>query len=81
MVCVELNPAAGPVWLAQVDPAPVIDQATVPPGALAPVSPLTVAVYVIVPPKIGLTGEDVTAIVGVAAVTVSEDGADAGSEE
>ena len=40
----ELNPAVGPVLLAHVEPAPVIDHAAVPPGAFAVATPETVAV-------------------------------------
>ena len=54
----------------------------VPAGAFAFKIPETVAVKVIVPPKAGLVGVEVMAIVGVAGVTVTEDSpvvADAGS--
>ena len=56
---------------AQSDPAPEILQLTEPEGGVAPSTPLTVAVYVIVPPKIGLAGEVVIAIVGVALATLT----------
>jgi hypothetical protein len=54
------------VLLAQEVPAPEIAQVRVPPGALAPEIPVTVAVYVMVPPKSGESGDEVTAMVGVA---------------
>ena len=81
MVCVELPPATGPVLLTQDEVAPLILQVSVPPGAVAPEIPVTVAVKVIVPPKIGFEGELVTAIVGVACVTVTEVAVVAGSDE
>jgi hypothetical protein len=67
------------VWLAQetgelVAGVPLRTEALhviEPPGALAFVAPVTVAVYVIVPPKAGLNGEEEIEIVGVAAVTVT----------
>ena len=68
-------PTVGPVCeLHNVD-RPFSVQAMVPPGAAAPVMPVTVAVKVIVPPNTGLTTGTDTAIVGVAAVTTIDAGA------
>jgi hypothetical protein len=53
----------------------------VPAGAVAPTIPVTVAVYVIVPPKTGLAGEVVIAIVGVALVTTRDIGLVAARDE
>jgi len=47
-------------------------QDTEPAGASAPVAPVTVAVKVIDPPRIGLDGEEVTTIDGVACPTSTE---------
>ena len=58
------------------DPSgPVRVQETVPAGAAAPVIPVIVAVNLIVPPRTGEAGDDVTAISGVALPTVNEIGA------
>jgi len=53
----------------------------VPPGAIAPTAPVTVAVYVIVPPKMGVAGELVTLTLGAALVMTKEIGAGAVAEE
>jgi hypothetical protein len=58
----------------QLDALPVIPQVIVPAGAVAPVIPVTVAVYVIVPPSTGLAGEEATEIVGVAGATTIDSG-------
>jgi len=62
-------------------PAPVIAQVIVPPGALAPVTPVTVAVKVTVPPNNGEEGALTTAIVGVALPTVTVCTAVVGNDE
>ena len=71
MVWLALAPPAAPVEVVQLDAAPEIFQVTLPAGAVAPTIPLTVAVKVIFPPKTGEAGDEVTAIVGVAGVTVT----------
>lgn len=74
IVCVAVSPAAGPAVLKHEIDCPEILQAIVPAGASAPVTPVTVAVKVIVPPRTGLEGADVTTIDGVAGMTVTESG-------
>ena len=71
-----LDPAIGPSGPRgeHVDVVPLIFQITEPAGEADPTIPLTVAVNVMVPPKIGLAGDETTAIVGVALVTVKESG-------
>ena len=78
-----LDPAFGPSAPSgeQVEVVPLMVQSTDPAGAVAPTIPETVAVNVMVPPKIGLAGEDATRIVGVALVTVTVTGADGASDE
>ena len=63
----------------QVDALPVTPQLMDPAGAVAPVIPVTVAVYVIVPPSTGLTGVVAIKIVGVAGATTIESGDVGGS--
>jgi len=50
-------------------------------GAVAPRMPVTVAVYVKVPPKLGFDGDETTATIGVARVTTIEVGDEVGSDE
>ena len=78
-----LDPAVGPVGprSEQVEVAPLIVQRTEPAGAFAPTIPLTVALKVIVAPKSGLAGIEVTTIVGVALVTVTLTAGDGAREE
>ena len=64
------RPATGPVVEAQLLAAPEIAQLKVPAGAVAALLPVMVAVKVMVPPKIGLAGEVVMAMLGVALATV-----------
>ena len=61
----------GPTVLEQTvaPPVPETVQDMTPAGATAPVTPVTVAVTVTVPPSVGV-GEDVSAIVGAGAVTI-----------
>ena len=65
--------AVGPVDEIQLvePPVPEIDQFKVPVGVAEPVAPVTVAVNVIVPPRVG-EPEAMTRIVGVYAETVVE---------
>jgi len=73
----EVAPGNGPVGELHVEADPDGPDRThviVPAGAVAPEIPVTVAVYVIVPPRTGLEGDVVTAIDGVAGATVSESG-------
>ena len=67
-----LEPAVGPVEETQLEAAPVTFHVTDPAGAVAPEIPVTVAVYVIVPPRTGLEGSVFIAIVGVALATTTE---------
>jgi hypothetical protein len=48
---------------------------------VAPEIPVTVAVYVKVPPKLGFDGAETTVTTGVAAVTTKEVGEEVGREE
>ena len=63
----------GPVVVGQdvSPPVPDTDQLTAPYGATAPREPVTVAVYVIVPPKVGAFEAPITTV-GVAIATVVE---------
>ena len=79
-VWLALVPGVGPA-LVQVEAAPVTFQLTDPAGALAPTIPLTVAVKVRVSPKTGAAGAVVTAIVGVALVTLTLSGESEDCEE
>ena len=67
-------PLVGPLLEAQVLVAPVTVHTTAPAGAVAPTTPVTVAVNVTWLPNTGDVGEVVTAIVGVARVTVTDNG-------
>ena len=71
IVRLALVPANAPVLDKQVVAAPVTDQAIEPNGAVAPTTPLTVAVYVMVSPNTGFAGALVIEIVGVAFATTS----------
>jgi hypothetical protein len=58
--------------LAQVGlPGPVMDQLTLPVGVAPPLGPVTVAVKVALPPRVGVVPGAVTPIVGVALVIVT----------
>ena len=67
-----LTPDSGPVLMSQFEATSLIVQLTVPAGAVAPTTPLTVAVKVMVPPKSGLKGEVVIVMSGVALLTRTE---------
>ena len=71
--CSAKLPPSGPTFV-HVDAVPLIAiaHAIEPAGGFAPVIPVTVAVKVIVPPKTGLAGADVTVIVGLAFETIRE---------
>lgn len=77
MVWFAPTPAVAPVDEAQLfAPAvPEIFQEIVPPGALAPIIPETVAVKVTLSPKTGEAGDVVIAMLAVALVTVTLTGA------
>ena len=79
MVWFDPVPVSGPVWVVQLLAGPVRPHVMVPVGAVAPVTPVTVAVKVIVSPKFGLEGVTPTEMVGLDVPTVIETGDVAGS--
>ena len=59
----------------------MIVQSTLPPGVVAPEIPLSRALKVIAVPRAGLAGAELTAIVGVALVTVTVRAGDGARDE
>ena len=73
-VKLEVAPGSGPVDDKQEEAGPVSVQETEPAGAVAPRTPVTVAVSVIVPPRTGLEGDVATETTGVASATTIDTG-------
>ena len=73
-VKLEVAPGSGPVDDKHDDAGPASAHDTFPAGDVAPRTPVTVAVYVIVPPRTGLEGAVTTVTTGVAGATTMETG-------
>ena len=81
MATLDFHEDGGPKVLTQEFPAGLMLQSKLPPGATAPVGPETVALKVMVPPKSGVVGDEVTVTVGVVEDTTSGVGVGVETEE